>query len=211
MNDWSLAFAPVWPAPVLYAFAVLAVAMVGVTLWRRPRAAPLRALAAFALMFALLDPSLQKEDRKPLKDVVAVVIDRSGSNRLAEREAQTEAAKAELLKRLAALDNVETHVVDSPRDDPDNSGTQLFASLRSSLGETPPERVGGAFFITDGIVHDLPKDAAALGFHAPLHVLLTGHAGERDRRIELTEAPRFGIVGKDQVIVARVIDSANRG
>ena len=46
---------------------------------------------------------------------------------------------------------------------------------------------------------------------APLHVFVTGHEGERDRRIELVEAPRFGIVGKDQTIVARVIDSNNRG
>ena len=41
--------------------------------------------------------------------------------------------------------------------------------------------------------------------------LITGHANERQRRIELVEAPRYGIVGKDQVIAARVLDSADHG
>ena len=211
MNAWSLAFSPVWPLPLLGALAALAVVIVALTAWRRPRAAFGRALVAALLLIGLLDPSLQRDDRRPLKDVVAVVIDRSGSNRLREREARTTEARAEIEKRLAALDNVEAHVVETPRDDPGNTGTQVFTALRSALGDTPPERVGGAIIVTDGVVHDAPATAATLGFHAPLHVLITGHAGERDRRIELVEAPRFGIVGKDQTISARVLDSDDRG
>ena len=75
----------------------------------------------------------------------------------------------------------------------------------------PPERVGGAILVTDGIVHDIPAHAEALGFKAPLHVFVTGHPGERDRRIELIEAPRFGIVGKDQTVTLRVLDTDDRG
>ena len=58
--------------------------------------------------------------------------------------------------------------------------------------------------LTDGDANDIPASPGALGFDAPVHVLVTGHEGERNRRIELVEAPRFGIVGKDQTIVARV-------
>ena len=36
--------------------------------------------------------------------------------------------------------------------------------------------------VTDGLVDDIPATAAGLGFQAPLHVLVTGHEGERDRR-----------------------------
>ena len=68
----------------------------------------------------------------------------------------------------------------------------------------PAERIGGVFMITDGVVHDIPADPAALGFKAPLHALITGHEGEHDRRIELLDAPRFGIVGKDVTIELRV-------
>ena len=83
--------------------------------------------------------------------------------------------------------------------------------MRGALSDAPPDRVGGAIVITDGDAHDIPQSAAALGFNAPLHALITGHEGERQRRIELIEAPRYGIVGKDQVIEARVLDSADHG
>jgi hypothetical protein len=211
MNDWSLTFAPVFPLGVFAALAATAALAVALTAWMRPRAAFLRGVVAVLLLFGLADPALRREDRRPLKDVVAVVVDRSASNRIGERAAQTEAARTSIARQLAAMDNVEAHFVDTPREDPDNTGTELFAALRGALADTPPERVGGAIFITDGIVHDIPANAAALGFHAPLHALITGHEGERDRRLELVETPRFGIVGKNQTIGVRVLDSADHG
>jgi hypothetical protein len=211
VNDWSLALAPAFPPWAYAALALGAALVVALTALRRPRAAFARAAVAALLLFALADPSLQREERRPLKDVVAVVVDRSGSNRIGERAAQTEAAKAAVVSQLAAMDNVEAHVVDSPREDPDNKGTELFASLRNALADTPPDRIAGAILITDGIVHDVPANPAALGFHAPLHALVTGREGERDRRIELVESPRYGIVGKTQTIGVRVLDSDDRG
>ena len=44
------------------------------------------------------------------------------------------------------MDNVEAHFVDTPREDPDNKGTELFTALSGALADTPPERVGGAIF-----------------------------------------------------------------
>ena len=209
MNTWSIAFTPLLPLPVLEAMAVAAVALIGLTLWRRPRGALLRALAFALLLLSLSDPSLMREDRRPLKDVVAVVIDQSGSDQIGERPRQTVEARAEIEKRLAALGNVEPRFVETARSDPENQGTRLFAALRSALSDTPPDRVGGAILVTDGIAHDIPASLEALGFDAPLHVLVTGHEGERNRRIELVEAPRFGIVGKDQTIVARIVDTSS--
>src|SRR5258708_4045457 len=51
-----------------------------------------------------------------------------------------------------------------------------------------------------------PTDAAALGFAAPVHALITGRANERDRRVVLVTTPRFGIVGQSQTISYRVED-----
>ncbi len=65
--------------------------------------------------------------------------------------------------------------------------------------------------VTDGVVHDIPNSLAQLGIKAPLHVLVTGHADERDRQIKLVEAPRFGIVGKDVKIRAEVMERGGTG
>jgi hypothetical protein len=211
LNAWSIAFSPLLPLPLLEGLGGLALALIALTLWRRPRAAALRALALALLGLAFADPSLVREDRRPLKDIVAVVLDQSPADQIGERPRQIAEARAEIEKRLAALGDVEARFVDTSRSDPDNRGTQLFAALRSALSDAPPERVGGAIFVTDGVAHDIPSSLDALGFDAPLHVLVTGHEGERNRRIELVEAPRFGIVGKDQTVVARVLDTADKG
>src|SRR5262249_3524813 len=44
-------------------------------------------------------------------------------------------------------------------------------------------------------------------FAAPLHALITGVPNERDRRVVLVAAPRFGIVGQQQTITFKVEDS----
>ncbi|RBP08624.1 hypothetical protein DFR50_12410 [Roseiarcus fermentans] len=211
MTSWSIDFAPLVPLWLLYGLAAAALAIAAALVWRRAPGAWLRA-AAFALaLVGLADPNLVQENRRPLKDIVAVVVDRSESQQLGDRPRQTDQARDEVEARLKALGDVDLRVVETSRAESDTEGTRLFAALRGALADAPPDRVGGAILITDGDVHDIPGAASALGFNAPLHALITGHEGERQRRIELIEAPRYGIVGKDQTIAARVLDSASQG
>ena len=70
----------------------------------------------------------------------------------------------------------------------------------------PPTASPAAIMITDGRVHDMPAEAGALGFAAPVHALITGVRNERDRRVALIAAPRFGIVGQTQTITYQVED-----
>ena len=106
-----------------------------------------------------------------------------------------------------ALTDIEPRFIDVPDSKDGDDGTKLFTALSQALADVPPERLAGIVMLTDGVVHDIPATLAQLGIKAPLHVLVTGHPDERDRQIKLLEAPRFGIVGKDQTIAARVIDS----
>jgi hypothetical protein len=211
LSVWSIAFSPFFPPWAIVALSAVALAITIVLVWRRVRGAWLRALAFALLILGLCDPNLVQENRRPLKDIVAVVVDRSGSQDIGERPGQTDKARDELKARLNALGDVDLRVVETSRQESDTDGTKLFSALRGALSDAPPERVGGAIMITDGDVHDIPGTVAALGFDAPLHALITGHEGERQRRIELIEAPRYGIVGKDQVIALRVLDSADHG
>jgi len=209
MNEFSLSFTPLLPVALLWGFAALAVLVTALGFWQRRSGTILRAVGLALVLVALLDPALVRENKQPLKDVVAVVVDQSGSNAIGERPAQTERAKDELVKRLKALGNVDVRVIESGSSDTEDNGTRLFTALNDGLSDVPSERIGGVFMITDGVIHDIPTDVAALGFKAPLHALITGHEGERDRRVELLDAPRFGIVGKDTTIQLRVLDTAN--
>lgn len=208
---WSVSLAPMVPLPLLIGLAVLAALAAGAAIVLAGRSAILRALALVVLTTALADPSLVFEDREPVKDVVSVVVDRSASNRLADRAAQTDAAVAEIERQLRGIPNVEPRIVELRDAQGTNDGTRLFEALSSSLADVPSERVAGAIAITDGLAHDAPANAETLGLRAPLHVLTTGRNAEIDRRIVLVDSPRFGIVGKDQIIRLRVVDKGGPG
>ncbi|MBO0733555.1 MAG: hypothetical protein J2P49_04410, partial [Methylocapsa sp.] len=208
MGQFNISFTPLLPWLLLAVLAAAAAVLIGISLYARARGTTLRALGLFLLLAAMAGPALVKEERNPLKTVVAVVVDRSGSQTIGERPAQTGKARAGIEKSLNALGDIETRIIESGGGESDADGTRLFSALNAGLADVPPERIGGVFMITDGEVDDVPKDPAALPFKAPLHALITGHEGERDRRIELLEAPRFGIVGKEQTIELKVLDTA---
>ena len=92
-----------------------------------------------------------------------------------------------------------------------NPSTQLFTALSAALEDVPTSRIAGSIMITDGQIHDIPQNAAELGFNAPVHGLITGSPEEIDRRISLVNAPRFGIVGEQQEISYRVDDDGRDG
>jgi hypothetical protein len=200
----DVAFAPLIPLPGLIALAVAGLVVTLLCLLGRTRGAWLRAGAVACLLLALANPSFTREDRETLTNILPVVVDRSGSQTLDGRVAQTDQVRRQVETRLRGLPNTEVRWIEAGQDGTASDGTELFAALRNGIADVPPERVSGALFVTDGVVHDAPPDAAALGFSAPVHTLLTGRPDERDRRVALTLSPRFGIVGQNQRVGFRV-------
>ncbi len=206
----GVSFAPLVPDYVVWTALAVAVLIAGLLLLARARGAAMRATALALMVLALANPSLTREDREPIPSVVAVIVDKSPSQDFGERNAQTEQARVTLVERLKRIAGLEVRVAEAGEADGEHDGTRLFSALSSTLADVPPDRVAGAVLITDGRVHDVPADAAALGFAAPLHALITGHKDEIDRRVVLTQTPRFGIVGQSQVIGYRIEDQGAR-
>jgi len=202
----SISFAPLVPVYLLWAAGIVALIISALLLTIRSRGALMRAAAFALLILALANPSFTREDRDPIPSVVAVVVDKSPSQTFGDREKQTEAAREALKERLSRIPNLDVRMVEAGAADGETDGTRLFNALSAALADVPPERIAGAFMITDGRVHDVPADAGGLGFAAPLHALVTGVANERDRRVVLTTTPRFGIVGQSQTVGFRVED-----
>ena len=202
----GVSFAPLVPAYVVWAAFGASLLISVVLLLARSRGAAMRAVALGLMVLALANPSLTREDRDPIPSVAAVIVDKSPSQDFGDRNAQTEAARATLVERLKRIPGLEVRVAEAGAADGETDGTRLFSALSATLADVPPDRVAGAIMITDGRVHDVPADAAALGFAAPLHALITGHKDEIDRRVVLTQTPRFGIVGQSQTIGFRVED-----
>ncbi len=202
----GISFAPLVPAYVVWAAFGATVLISAMLLLARSRGAPVRAVALALMVLALANPSLTREDRDPIPAVAAVIVDKSPSQNFGDRAQQTQAARDTLVERLKRIPGLEVRVAEAGEADGETDGTKLFSALSSTLADVPPDRVAGAIMITDGRVHDVPGEASALGFTAPLHALITGHPDEIDRRVVLTQTPRFGIVGQSQTIGFRIED-----
>jgi hypothetical protein len=209
--QYGIAFTPLVPTIVLWiAFAAIVV-ISALLLLGRARGAAVRVAALALILLALANPSFTREDREPLSSVAAVVIDKSPSQNFGTRNQEAAKAQEALVDTLKKIKGLEVRVVEAGQADGETDGTKLFGALSSALSDVPIDRVAGAFLITDGRVHDIPPNAAAVGFQAPVHALVTGRKDERDRRIAISAAPRFGIVGQTQTITYRLDDQGVTG
>ena len=206
----GIAFAPLVGMQILWAVIAAAAFFALLLFVSRSRGAAVRSLALALIALALANPSFTREDRDPLTSVAVVVVDKSPSQNFGDRMEQTEAARAKVLDELHRIPGLEVRVIEAGEADGQTDGTRLFTALNATLADVPTDRFAGVIMITDGRVHDVPSDAGSLGFSAPVHALITGHADERDRRVALITAPRFGIVGQPQTITYRVEDQGGR-
>ena len=190
--------------------AVLALA----GLFFRRRGSLLRLAALAALAAVLFNPVLLDEDREPLQSVVALVVDRSASQDIGNRTAQTDQALAALQERLARFKQFEVRVVEAGKADAadERTETRLFSALDGAFRDVPPSRIGGAIMITDGQVHDVPHRraghpcAAARADHrrgrreGPPHPLREGAALRHRRQAARHELSRHRLRRRDRAM-----------
>ena len=198
----TILFDPLLPWPIVVICLLVAVAGIGLALWRGLSGWALRALAAIVILIALAGPVWQQEDRDILSDIAIMVVDQSASQKLSARAEATEAAAQTLAARIAALPNTELRRIDLP-DGPGDSGTLAMTALSDSLSEEPRGRISGLFLISDGRVHDIEN---APDLPAPLHLLLTGEPEDWDRRLIVDNAPAYAILGEEITLTLRVED-----
>ena len=197
--NWSLAFEP-----------LLSWAMAGRrpgadrAAWRSPACSSASAARCCASqrsqrwLPALINPVLLDEEREPLKSVVALVVDRSQSQDIGDRQAETSAALAGLQQRLARFPQFEVRVVEAGRADAadERTETRLFGALESAFRDVPPSRIAGAVMVTDGQVHDVPgryaglPGAAACADHRRRRREVTAASASRTRRASAWSASR---------------------
>jgi hypothetical protein len=210
-SAYALAMAPLLPWWAIAALAGAAALVLAPGIWRRARGIAWRGVAVAMLLAILVNPSLVEEKRSALRDVAVIVVDESPSQQIGSRQAASEAALAALTERLGHQRDLDLRVIRTGKPQPGSGddGTRLFTALSRTMSDIPRQRLAAIIMITDGQVHDVPATepaATAQELGAPLHVLLSGHPDEADRRLVIDQAPSFGLVGKEAPLTIRVED-----
>ena len=203
MENLNLTFTPELPIWLVSSICILIAVLCLYGVVRGVRGSLIRSLAGALFALALLNPAIMREDRTRLPTIVPLVIDETTSQKLDNRSEETALAVEEIKERLGKLDGYElreVRVKDEISRTSDIS-TALFRALETSIQDVPREQLGASIFITDGQVHDIPESPQSGNLRGPLHVLLTGKDSEKDRRIVLKSAPRFGVVGESVELV----------
>ncbi len=196
---------PLLPMVVLWIATGLAALGIGIAVARRLAGWWLRALAAIALLTAIANPSLQREEREPLSDIVIAVVDETASQRIAERPSQTADALAALEAEIAGRENTELRII-RLGDGEGDAGSLAMTALSAALAEEPRARIAGLVLLTDGRIHDIE---AAPDLPAPFHVILSGREGDWDRRLIVRNAPAFAILGEPVTLTLRIEDQGD--
>ncbi|WP_425040118.1 DUF7408 domain-containing protein [Primorskyibacter sp. S187A] len=195
-------FDPMLPWPLLAVLGVLVAVGTLLALWRGLSGWAMRGLGGLIVLAALAQPAYQQEERAALSDIVVLLEDRSASQGLAERGETTQRAADELETMLTARSNTEVRriVIDDAEDD---SGTQIMSALNEAMAREPRARLAGVLTVTDGLLHDVE---AAPDLPAPMQVFLTGKQTDWDRRLTVSNAPAFAILGEPVTLTLRVED-----
>ncbi len=200
MPTLSLEFDPLLPLMGLLLLAVGLGLLSLPTFYHRARGGWLRLITGLCLLVALLDPHIVQEQQDSLSDVTVVIADRSASNRLGERQNETDNAIAAIKAHLTSIGS-EMRLVESA---PNAGRTDLMAPLAAAMSDVPSDRLSGAILITDGRIDDHANTDAVTAMGRPVHTLLTGNPAAIDRRIEIIRGPEYAIVDKPTTLSFRV-------
>lgn len=203
MTPFSISDLIFEPGAAIWLLALIAIgACVALALyvWRNGRAPILRFLTVLIGLLALGGPSIVREDRVALPDIVAIIVDKSESMALSGRNFGAEAALEALQAQLGKTPNLDVRIAmmgDAP------NGTNLGPVLDQVLGDSAQQRVAGAFVLSDGQYSD-PVDAVR---PFPIHQILIGKQNERDKRIIVKAAPRSAPIGEIARIIVQIDDN----
>ncbi|MFT9221105.1 VWA domain-containing protein [Gluconobacter oxydans] len=198
---------PMLPVWLLATLAILTIAGAIYGALRGARGMLWRALAVLALLGWLSGPRSLHPVLRPVPQDTLLVVDRSASMQVGHRTAIADHAAEQIMQDAAHLPGLTLHRVDVPGGT--GHGTRLFEALDHA--DLPQGRFAGAIVVTDGMDHDVPPHLpprfhGANGQTLPLHLLLTAHGEEQDRRLRILSTPPYAIVGQNATIRVQVDD-----
>lgn len=209
LSSLNLHFDPLLPAWGIITLAVTCVIVLTFSLYNQSYKGLIWRFIAFLVFFVWLSgPIILKNHREILPQTILIVMDQSESMTIGNRNEIANGALQQLQDKIPA--NIRAKIINlhnTPQ-----QGTQLFQALQKATNEIPASQLGGVILITDGQVHDVPKEFPKFltlpnKKTVPLYALLPASKEQTDRNLKIIHAPAYTIVGKEARIQLQVNDT----
>ncbi|RFB03968.1 hypothetical protein [Parvularcula marina] len=202
----GLSLSPLLPIPFILILTVLGLAAAAFRIRISRAGFIFRTLAVLAGAAFLLSPQWRHTEGEDVQDIAVILEDQSRSLEFGGRDEIAQSAADRLAETLTDQGLDVRRIGFGSRTE-----TNLANALTEGLADIPRRRLSAITVISDGQVQgDL--EIAASRLDVPVHSLVTGNPGaERDRRVEIVSAPRFGVVGETVELVFRIVSPGETG
>ena len=202
----SIFFYPYISYNLLYFLSFLSIIMIFIGFKFKASGNILRTILICIILICISNPIIVSENRENIPDTVAIILDLSPSQNIKNRKETAQKTYNLLKEKLKKIDNLDLRF----KTINGKNGTNIFEPLSEIVADIPSDRLAGAIVITDGQIQDSPKNIENYNFKAPINFLLSGEKNERDRRLIIESAPRFGIVGEEIEVKIMVEDISSK-
>ena len=202
----SIFFYPYISYNLLYFLSFLSIIMIFIGFKFKASGNILRTILICIILICISNPIIVSENRENIPDTVAIILDLSPSQNIKNRKETAQKTYNLLKDKLKKFDNLDLRF----KTINGKNGTNIFEPLSEIVADIPSDRLAGAIVITDGQIQDSPKNIENYNFKAPINFLLSGEKNERDRRLIIESAPRFGIVGEEIEVKIMVEDISSK-
>ena len=202
----SIFFYPYISYNLLYFLSFLSIIMIFIGFKFKASGNILRTILICIILICISNPIIVSENRENIPDTVAIILDLSPSQNIKNRKETAQKTYNLLKDKLKKFDNLDLRF----KTINGKNGTNIFEPLSEIVADIPSDRLAGAIVITDGQIQDSPKNIENYNFKAPINFLLSGEKNERDRRLIIESAPRFGIVGEEIEVKIMIEDISSK-
>ncbi|EUK18204.1 hypothetical protein [Commensalibacter papalotli (ex Servin-Garciduenas et al. 2014)] len=211
LSSLNLHFDPLLPVWGIIALAIACVLVLAFSLFNQSYKGLIwRFIALLVFLVWLAGPIILKNHREILPQTILMVMDQSESMSIGKRTEIANQALQQLQNKIPA--NTRVKIINLHNIS--QQGTQLFQALQKATNEIPASQLGGIILITDGQVHDVPKEFPKFltlpnKKTIPLYALLPASKEQTDRNLKIIHAPAYTIVGKEAKIQLQVNDTGD--
>ncbi len=225
----NLTFSPIISYWYIFSFIILFFVFTLYSIINSASGILYRVLIFVTLVIMISQPSLKIEKRKIEKDIITFVIDKTDSQKIAERDKKVEEVYATILDeigRFQSLDilevrikkeettiqfgsvqNIKNNKLPSKKlENKETNKSNILSILENNINKIPSKRLSAILILTDGQIHDINKNNFFDKYDVPVYFLLVGEKKINDKRLSIISKPEFGYLDEESEIIVNLKD-----